>query len=78
MPSISIENLAISAPFLTEPQARQLALGIAEGLAKAGLSQMEAEVPTLRVDLTATSGDDTARLAGKVVEEILRQVRRES
>ena len=77
MPAISIENLAINVPHLTEPQARQLALGIAEGLAAAGVSQMEAEVPTLRVDLTATSGDDAARLAGKVVEEILRQVRRQ-
>jgi len=78
MPDISIEHLAISVPFMSEPQARQLALGIAETIATPEMSTMQAEVPALRVDLTARHGDDTGQLAHQVVDEILRQIRRQS
>ena len=78
MPEISIEDLAISVPFMSESQARQLALGIAQRLATTEVSAMEAEVPALRVDLTAGNGSDTGQLARQVVEEILRQIRRQS
>jgi hypothetical protein len=75
MPDISIDRLALQVPFMSEAQGHRLAMGIANGLAVAGLSSVAGEVPTLRIDLTANAGADPDRLAEQVVAQIVRQLR---
>lgn len=75
MPGITIDRLTLELPGVSESQARRLALGISEGLAAGGLTG-SGDVPTIRVDLTAGAGGDTDRLARRIVEDILRQLRR--
>lgn len=75
MPEISIDQMTLDLPGMSESQARRLAMGIAGGLAVAGLSGAAAEVPTLRIDLTADAGADADALARRVVSEIVRQLR---
>jgi len=74
--SVSIDRLALELPSMPESQARRLAMGIADGLAVAGLSWSAGEFPTLRIDLTAAAGVDADHLAAQVVAEIARQLRR--
>ncbi|MGO9935489.1 MAG: hypothetical protein ACLPV8_27270 [Steroidobacteraceae bacterium] len=76
MAGISIERLALQLPAMTEAQGRRLALGIADGLAAAGLDWAGGEYPTMRIDLTAGSVVDADRLAKQVVAEIARQLHR--
>lgn len=76
MDGISIDRLTLELPAMPEAQARRLAMGIADGLAVAGLSDVAGEVPTMRIDLTANAGADADLLARRIVSEILGQLRR--
>jgi hypothetical protein len=75
MPGISIDRLTLDLPGMAESQARRLAMGIADGLAVAGLSGAAGEVPTLRIDLTADASADADGLAKRIISEIVRQLR---
>jgi len=76
MPGISIDRLTLELPGMPESQARRLALGIADGLAVAGLSDAVGEVPTLRIDLTTDPSMDTDGLARRIISDFLLQLRR--
>ena len=76
MPGISIDRLTLDLPGMPEAQARRLALGIADGLAVAGVSDAVAEVPTLRIDLTADPSADAVGLARRIISDFLLQLRR--
>jgi hypothetical protein len=76
MPGISIDRMTMELTGVSESQARRLAMGIAEGLAAAGLSNMASDVPAMRIDLTASSGIDSDKLAQQVISEILGQLGR--
>jgi hypothetical protein len=78
MPGISIDEMMLDLPGMTESQGRRLAMGIAHGLAVAGVSSTTGEVPALRIDLTADAGADSDVLARRVVAEIVRQLRQNS
>jgi hypothetical protein len=76
MPGISVDQLTLELPFMPESQARRLAMGIADGLAVAGLSWGAGEVSALRIDLSTASAQDPKRLVEQVVAEIARQLYR--
>ncbi|HZK82004.1 MAG TPA: hypothetical protein VFC46_13075 [Humisphaera sp.] len=76
MPGISIDELTLDLPGFPESQARRLAMGIADGLAAAGIGAAAGDVPIMRIDLTASAGADTDGLARRIVADIVRQVRR--
>jgi hypothetical protein len=76
MPDISIDRLTLELSGVSEFQARRLAIGITEGLPVAGLSNMARDVPAMRIDLTASTGMDSDKLAQQVISEILGQLRR--
>lgn len=76
MSGISINRMTVELPGVHESEGRSLAMGITEGLAAAGLINALGEVPTMRINLTASAGAATDRLANQVVSEILQQLRR--
>ncbi len=76
MPGISIDRMTMELTGVSESQARRLAMGITAGLAAAGLSNMASDVPAMRINLTASTGIDSDKLAEQVISEILRQLRR--
>ena len=76
MPDISIDRLTLELTGASESQARRLAMGITEGLAAAGFSNMASDVPAMRIDLTASTGIYFDKLAQQVISEILGQLRR--
>lgn len=75
MPGILIDRLTADLPSMPKSQARRLAMGIADGLAVAGLSSVVGQVPTLRIDLTAEAAAEADGLAKRIVSEVVRQLR---
>jgi hypothetical protein len=77
MPATTIERLALRLSGVAERDAQRLALLIAEGLAASRLSPVPAgDIGTLRVQVTARSGDHLEQLAQQVVAEIMRELAR--
>ena len=76
MSGVFIDRLTLEVPTWSEAAARRLASAVAEGLAAGGLAGVRGDVGTLRVDLPASQGIQSDRLAGHIVSEILRQLQR--
>ena len=76
MGQISIDRLTLQVPGFSDAEGRRLALAVANGLAAAALPDGAGDVSTLQMDLTASPGVASDRLAGQIVAEILRQVER--
>jgi hypothetical protein len=72
---LSIDRLTLNVEGLTPADARRLALEVARGL-EAAVPGSSGDVPTLRFDLTATTGATVSELARQIVAELVRQVRR--
>lgn len=79
MNGLRIEHLQLSVPAMSPGDARRLALLVATGLAQASSSAGAGEIPSIRVAVTgaaATGSGDLDALAGRIVADALRQIRR--
>ncbi|HEY4330724.1 MAG TPA: hypothetical protein VGN88_13370 [Phycisphaerae bacterium] len=76
MPALLIDHMTLDLPGIPEPQARRLALGISDGLAKAGVGAAAGVLPKIDIDLTAGADADVDVLIKQVVAEIIGQMRR--
>jgi hypothetical protein len=72
-PSIRIDRLVLDIPGLDAARGRALALGIAEGLAKAGAGGVKGDRAAVSVPLAATDGA-TDDLAAKIVAALLERL----
>jgi len=70
-PEVRIDRLVLDIPGLDPAQGRALALGIAEGLAKAGASGEHAAVS---VPLAAPTGGAPADLAARIVAALMERL----
>ena len=77
MPGISIDRFTLEVPGWSEADARRLASAVTEALASAEFAGVRGDLGALRVELAASDGVPTDRLAGQIVSEIVRQIRRQ-
>ena len=71
MTDVSIGRLVLDIPGLDAAAAREVALGIAEGLAGAGLTGEHAAMPLI---LDPRPGEPPARLAARIVQSLLQRI----
>jgi hypothetical protein len=71
MSDVVIDRLVLELPALDTASARAVALGVAEGLAGAGLTGEHAALP-LVVD--PRPGETPARLAARIVQSLLQRI----
>ena len=76
MPALLIDQMTLDLPGIPEPQARRLALGISDGLAKAGIGAAAGVLPHMDISLTAAANADVDVIIKQVVAEIVDQMRR--
>jgi hypothetical protein len=71
MSDVAIDRLVLELPGMDAAAAREVALGVAEGLAVAGLSGEHALAP---VTIVPRSGEAPARLAARIVQSLLQRI----
>jgi hypothetical protein len=70
-PDVIIDRLVLELPGVDAAAARTLALGIAEGLAGAGI---EGDHPALSATLDPAASGEPKRLAAEIVETLLQRI----
>ncbi len=76
MDRLSIDRLILDVPGLSESDGRRLVRKVADGLGAARFAGEGLEIPSLRLDLRPRPGEGVDDLAGRIVAEFARQVRR--
>jgi hypothetical protein len=69
-----VDRLALEVPGLSAPDARELALRVAAGLAETHGLPAAGDVPKLEVELAADPRAGTSLLAERLLAELLRQL----
>ncbi len=76
MSGLEIEHLLMDVPAMSPVDARRLALLVAAGLAQTAGSAGAGDIPSIRVAVAASGPGDLDALAGRIVADALRQIRR--
>jgi len=76
MAQVNIDRLTLTLPGGTEREGRRLAALVSQGLASAAATLPTGQLPAMRIDVPARSGESVDAMAEQIVAEILRQLHR--